>query len=75
MLDGAAVRVSMVGFDDGSEKHRVLDGTPVTEINADLSTGLDLTQARTAQGKQRNLLSGAGEGRVIRYPSIPPSRC
>jgi hypothetical protein len=46
VLDGAAVRVSMVGFDDGTEKHRVLDGTTVTEINADLTTGLDLTQAR-----------------------------
>jgi type II restriction/modification system DNA methylase subunit YeeA len=45
VLDGAAVRVSMVGFDDGSEARRVLDGKPVAGINADLSTGLDLTRA------------------------------
>lgn len=44
--DGAAVRVSMVGFDDGTEEERVLDGTPVATINADLTGALDLTQAR-----------------------------
>jgi hypothetical protein len=40
--DGAAVRVSMVGFDDGSEMVRVLDGATVAVINADLTGGLDL---------------------------------
>lgn len=43
VLDGAAVRVSIVGFDDGSEVHRVLDGATVASINADLTAGLDLT--------------------------------
>ena len=28
ILDGAAVRVSMVGFDDGSETREILDGAP-----------------------------------------------
>jgi hypothetical protein len=45
ILDGAAVRVSMVGFDDGQEKVRTLDGQSVTEINPDLTTALDLTSA------------------------------
>ncbi len=45
VLDGAAVRVSMVGFDDGSESNRVLDGQPAGRVNADLTTGLDLTRA------------------------------
>ncbi|MEJ7842844.1 MAG: DNA methyltransferase [Rubrobacter sp.] len=44
--DGAAVRVSMVGFDDGSEKEKVSDGVIVAGINADLSSGVDLTTAR-----------------------------
>ena len=44
MLDGAAVQVSMVGFDDGSETHRFLDGRPVEGINANLTSSIDLTQ-------------------------------
>jgi hypothetical protein len=35
-LDGAAVRVSMVGFDDGTERERLLDDKPVEAITADL---------------------------------------
>ncbi len=45
ILEGAAVRVSMVGFDDGSERSRALDGSSVEEINADLSASLNLVQA------------------------------
>ncbi len=45
VLDGAAVRVSMVGFDDGSDSHRVLDGTVVETINADLTSRVDVTRA------------------------------
>jgi hypothetical protein len=41
ILDGAAVRVSMVGFDDGSESIRLLDGVHVQQINADLTASLD----------------------------------
>ena len=44
-LDGAAVQVSMVGFDDGSETERVLDGRPVESINANLTSGVDVTLA------------------------------
>ncbi len=45
-LDGAAVQVSMVGFDDGSETQRILDGCPVEGINANLTSVIDLTTAR-----------------------------
>jgi type II restriction/modification system DNA methylase subunit YeeA len=44
--DGAAVRVSLVGFDNGRETSHVLDGIPVTTINSDLNSSLDLTAAR-----------------------------
>ena len=37
--DGAAVRISIVGQDDGSESERTLDGTAVSQINPDLTTG------------------------------------
>ena len=45
ILDGAAVHISIVGFDDGSEPTRQLDGNQVESINANLSAGVDLTLA------------------------------
>ena len=46
VLDGASVHISIVGFDDGSDTERTLDGAPVSHINADLTIGSDLTQAQ-----------------------------
>lgn len=46
VLEGATVHVSIVGFDDGSEQHHMLDGKPVSVINTNLTAGLDLTKAR-----------------------------
>ena len=46
ILEGAAVRVSMVGFDDGSEQVRQADGKVVSGINADLTSSFDLMAAR-----------------------------
>jgi type II restriction/modification system DNA methylase subunit YeeA len=46
IVEGAAVHVSFVGFDGGSEEVRFLNGHPVTAINADLTTGIDLTRVR-----------------------------
>ena len=45
VLDGAAVRVSILGFDDGTQKERVFDGASVAEINADLTAGVDASRA------------------------------
>jgi len=45
VVEGAAVHVSLIGFDDGSEAEKLLDGKPVDIINANLSAGADLTQA------------------------------
>ncbi len=46
VLDGAAVRVSMVGFDGGAEESRTLDGAAVETVNANLTSALDLTRAQ-----------------------------
>ena len=46
VLDGAAVHISFLGFDDGSEQARELNGMPVASINANLTSGIDLTLAR-----------------------------
>jgi type II restriction/modification system DNA methylase subunit YeeA len=43
ILEGAAVRVSIVGFDGESTAGGVLDGKPVPKINADLTSGIDLS--------------------------------
>lgn len=46
ILDGAAVNVSMIGFDNGKEILKQLDGKVVETINSDLSsTASDATQA------------------------------
>jgi hypothetical protein len=44
-LNGAAVRISIVGFDNGSETSRSLDGHPVASINSDLTSKTDVTSA------------------------------
>ena len=46
MLDGAAVHISIVGFDNGSETERVFDGDIVDQgINSNLTVGADLSSA------------------------------
>ncbi len=45
-LNGAALRVSMIGFDNGAEPQRTLDDQLVSSINADLTTSVDVTRAR-----------------------------
>ena len=46
ILDGASVHISIVGFDDGTETNRTLDGRPVASIYSNLTTNGDITQAR-----------------------------
>jgi type II restriction/modification system DNA methylase subunit YeeA len=46
VLDGAAVRISIVGFDDGSETSHTLDGKPVAAITSALTSGVDLGAVR-----------------------------
>ena len=45
VLDGAAVNVSMIGFDSGAEQERFLDGKPVVSINSDLTSAVDVSRA------------------------------
>lgn len=46
ILNGASVRVSMIGFDSGKERERLLNGKSVSEINTDLTSGVDVTKAQ-----------------------------
>ena len=50
---GAAVRISMVGFDDGSDDIYELDGKPVSVINSNLtSRASDVTKAQRLRDNQ-----------------------
>ena len=46
VLEGANVHISIVGFDNGSETDRTLDGQPVDRIHSNLTSNGDITQAR-----------------------------
>ncbi len=45
VVEGAAIHVSFVAYDDGHEQERRLNGEPVAAINANLTAGIDLTRA------------------------------
>ena len=53
ILDGAMVHVSMIGFDNGKESNKSLDGTLVEQINTDLTAFTNLTEARELKENQR----------------------
>ena len=67
VLNGAAVHVSMIGFDAGLEQTRLLDGEKVSRINANLTSATDVTTAVTIRANQGLCLIGskkAGEFEV-----------
>jgi type II restriction/modification system DNA methylase subunit YeeA len=47
VLDGANVRVSMVGFDNGDDASRTLDGALVPVIHSDLTSAANTTSAES----------------------------
>src|SRR6185312_2010075 len=59
VLDGANVHVSMVGFDDGTENERLLDGAKVEEINANLTAHSDITEAKSLLANFRVSFQGS----------------
>jgi type II restriction/modification system DNA methylase subunit YeeA len=46
IIEGAAVHVSLIGFDRLQHDQVALNGQPVLSINADLTSGVDATEAR-----------------------------
>ena len=58
VLEGAAVHISIVGFDDASECSRELDGQSVAAINANLTSGADLTVACKLSGNLNTAFQG-----------------
>ena len=64
ILDGATVHVSMIGFDDGTENDKHLDGEIVQSINADLTASINLGDAQKLN-ENANL---SFQGVVLRGP-------
>ena len=62
ILDGAAVRVSMVGFDDGSQTERTLDGQQVEVIHADLTASANVAGALKLQENANLCFLGVMKG-------------
>ncbi len=65
ILDGAAVRVSLIGFDDGRSSQATLDGKAVESINADLTSSIDVSQAEILPDNKR--ISFQGPVKVGRF--------
>jgi type II restriction/modification system DNA methylase subunit YeeA len=59
ILAGADVRVSMIGFDNGSEKNRKFDGKIIDDINANLTTATDVTEAKLLKENHRTCFQGS----------------
>lgn len=76
----AIVQVSLIAFDNGEELDKVLDGTAVREIHANLTTGVNTTAAHRLP-ENRNLafqgpvkvgkfeITGAMAHRMLRQPN------
>jgi type II restriction/modification system DNA methylase subunit YeeA len=62
ILDGATVHVSMVGFDDGTEYHRMLDNEYRDNINSDLTGSIDLTKAIALEENYNLAFIGSQKG-------------
>ena len=65
-LDGASVRVSMIGFDDGTELAKTLNGEGVEVINPDLTGKIDISTALTLA--ENNGLSFMGISPTGQFP-------
>lgn len=62
ILNGASVRVSIIGFDIGLEQTHTLDGKEVSYINSDLTSAGDLTLARLLTENQNIVFMGDTKG-------------
>ncbi|CAN5491008.1 class I SAM-dependent DNA methyltransferase [soil metagenome] len=69
VLDGAQVRVSIVGFDSGKESERSLNGHKTFVINSNLSSTADVTQAILLLENSNIAFIGTQKGGLFEIPS------
>lgn len=68
ILDGANVHVSMIGLDGGQERQRLLDGQTVATINANLTSTVDVTNARPLRENAGLVFMGDTKGGAFDLP-------
>ena len=68
VLAGANVHVSMVGFDDGTETVRTLDGKSVEVINPNLTAVADVTTAKALEANLDLAFMGTTKGGPFDIP-------
>jgi type II restriction/modification system DNA methylase subunit YeeA len=68
ILEGAAVRVSMIGFDDGSQQAKTLNGEPVSTIYADLTSKVDVSKAKVLKENKGISFMGTTKGGSFDIP-------
>ena len=68
ILDGANVHVSMIGFDDGTDKTRMLDGTSVATINSNLTSIADFASAQVLSRNSALSFIGTTKGGSFDIP-------
>ncbi|MGO9245231.1 MAG: class I SAM-dependent DNA methyltransferase [Verrucomicrobiia bacterium] len=62
ILDGANVHVSMVGFDDGEQQTRALNGQSVKVINSNLTASADFVSAAPLRANEGMAFIGTTKG-------------
>src|SRR5690606_36368519 len=62
ILEGAAVRVSLICFDDGTETERYLDGRPIANITSSLTSSADVAQAVQLRENRNKAFIGIQKG-------------
>lgn len=68
IVEGAAVHISFIGFDDGSEQSCWLNGESVESINSNLTTGLDLTHVARLEPNRGIAFMGDTKGGAFDIP-------
>jgi hypothetical protein len=75
VIDGASVRVSLIGF-GATDDTPQLDGRPASRINADLTAGdLDLTKAKCLEENRGVSFMGDTKGGAFDVPGELARKC
>ncbi len=69
ILEGAAVHVSFLAFDNGTDTERSLDDVAVPAINANLESGVDITKARQLPENRNIAFMGSSKGGAFDIPA------
>jgi type II restriction/modification system DNA methylase subunit YeeA len=69
ILEGAAVRISIIGFDNGSEERKALEGVFVKSINPDLTGDIDITKSKPLSENSRIAFIGTQKSGPFDIPA------